>query len=58
MTTRNEILTELDKIELELKAIYANSEADNYGRVEKTKRQIALVELEDELFQELNKYPI
>lgn len=56
MTTRNEILTELDRIELTLKKI--NVDCDNNGNFEKTETYNNLTNREDELMQELLKFPI
>ena len=56
MKTRNEIITELDKIEAELKSI--NVEADNNGNFGRTKKHIQLTEREDELMQELQNFPL
>jgi len=56
MTTRNEVLAELDRIELELKNI--NVVADNNGNFETSEEHQKLIDREDELMQELIKYPL
>ena len=56
LTTRNEVITELDKIEAQLKNM--NVDCDNNGRFDRTESHEELVKREDELMQELQKFPI
>ena len=56
MKTRNEIVTELDKIELECKAITVVS--DNNGNFEMSEKLRKLYDREDELMELLNDFPL
>jgi len=56
MKTRNEITTELDRIELLLKQF--NVDSDNNGNFEKSESHEALTIREDELMIELQNFPL
>jgi hypothetical protein len=56
MKTRNEITTELDRIELLLKNF--NVDYDNNGNFEKSESYEALTIREDELMIELQNFPL
>jgi hypothetical protein len=56
MTTRNSIIAELETIETQLKNMNVN--CDQYGNFERSAAHSALSKREDELMQELNKFPL
>ena len=56
MTTRKQIIEALDLIELRLKSF--NVDCDNNGNFEKTDSHKDLILREDELMQELQKFPL
>lgn len=56
MNSRNEILTELDNIEIQLKGI--NVDADNNGNYERSNKHQLLIDREDELMEMLGQFPI
>ena len=56
MTTRKEITTALDLIELQLKSFSFDS--DNNGNSEKNESYASLIEREDSLMTELLKFPL
>tara|TARA_R110000851_G_scaffold242434_1_gene394987 strand:+ start:90 stop:260 length:171 start_codon:yes stop_codon:yes gene_type:complete len=56
MTTRKEIITALDLIELQLKSFKVD--CDNNGNFNITDLHSNLIKREDELMQELQKFPL
>lgn len=56
MTTRKEITTALDLIELQLKSF--NFDADNNGNSEVNESYNSLIQKEDSLMSELLKFPL
>ena len=56
MKSRNEIITELERIELTIKSF--NFDCDNNGNFEKSEKYRALTIREDELMTELQNFPL